>query len=222
MVYKPQLEEKISFITITDRNMSHYHPGRGLPPYLLSRNYETSSTDSDGASRIFASSNCSTTSDKETDASSILSLPRTFSYMSTSSSFTWSDTASISTASSTFKYSTNSAERSIDDETRTLRSETRSMGKESTPSSYSTFFTNRSSRSSIEKSISNSSFMNDVCSGPVCLMKSYDHNVSFDDCYSCNASACNCPETMFPPYVSILSDTEDEQQHAKERSYSLY
>ena len=32
--------------------MSHYHPGRGLPPHLLSRNYETSSTDTDGASRI--------------------------------------------------------------------------------------------------------------------------------------------------------------------------
>ena len=130
--------------------MSHYHPGHGLPPYLLSRNYETSSTDSDGASRIFASSTYSTTSDKETDASSILSLPRTFSYMSTSSSFTWSDTTSISTAPSTFKYSKSSAERSIDDETRTLRSETRSMGKESTQSSYSTSFTNRSSRSSIE------------------------------------------------------------------------
>ena len=209
-------------MTIADKNMSHYNPGRNLPPYLLSRNYETSSTDTDGASRIFASSSCSTTSDKETDASSILSLPHTFSYMSTSSSFTWSDTTSISTAPSTFKYSTSSAERSIDDETRTLGSEIRSMGKESTPSSCSTSFTNSSSRSSIEKSISNSSFMNDIYTGSVCLTKSYDRNVSFDDCYSCNASACNGPETMFPPYVPILSDTEDEQQHAKERSCSLY
>ena len=103
--------------------------------------------------------------------------------MSTSSSFTWSDITSISAAPSTFKYSTSSAERSIDDETRTLRSETRSMGKESTPSSYSISFTNRSSRSSIEKSISNSSFMSDVYTGPVCLTKGYDHNMSFADCY---------------------------------------
>ena len=137
--------------------------------------------------------------------------------MSTSSSFTWSDTASISTAPSTFKYSTNCAERSIDDETRTLRNETRSMGKESMSSSYSTSFTNRSSRSSIKKSISNSSFLNDVYTGLVCLTKSYDHNMSFDDCYSCNASACNCPETMFPPYVSILSDIEDEQTTCKRK-----
>ena len=121
VVYKSQLEEKISFITRTDRNMPHYYPGRGFPPYLLLRKYETSSTDSDGASRIFASSNCSTTSDKETDGSSILSLSRTFSYMSRSSSFTWSDTTSISTAPSTFEYSTSSIGRSIDDEIQTLR-----------------------------------------------------------------------------------------------------
>ena len=37
-------------------DMSHYYPGHGLPPYLHSRNYETSSTDNDGASEIFASS----------------------------------------------------------------------------------------------------------------------------------------------------------------------
>ena len=29
------------------------------------------------------------------------------------------------------------------------------------------------------------------------------------------------PETMFLPYISILSDMDDEQQHAKHRS-SLY
>ena len=64
--------------------------------------------------------------------------------------------------------------------------------------------------------------MNDVYTSPVCLMKSYDYNVSFDDSYSYNASACNGPETMFPPHVSIFSDTEGEQQHAKDRSPSLY
>ena len=126
--------------------MTHYYPGRGLPPYLLSRNYETSNTDNDEASGIFASSSCSTTSDKETDASSVLSLPRAFSYMRTSSSFTWSDTTSISTAPCTFESSTSSVRRSIDAETQTLRNETRSMGKESTPSSYGTSFANRSSR----------------------------------------------------------------------------
>ena len=127
MVCKLQLEMKISFTARTDRNMSHYYPGYGLPPYLHSRNYETSSTDNDGASKIFASSGHSTMSDKETDASPILSLPRTFSYMGTSSSFTWSDTTSISTTRSTFEYLTSSAGHSIDDETLILRSETRLM-----------------------------------------------------------------------------------------------
>ena len=127
MVCKLQLEVKISFTARTDRNMSHYYPGHGLPPYLHSRNYETSSTDNDGASKIFASSGHSTMSDKETDASPILSLPRTFSYMSTSSSFTWSDTTSISTTRSTFEYLTSSTGHSIDDETLILRSETRLM-----------------------------------------------------------------------------------------------
>ena len=130
--------------------MSHYYPGRGLPLYLLSRNYETSGTDNDGTSRIFALSSCSTTSDTETDASSILSLPLTFSYMSTSSSFSSSDTTSISTAPNTFEYSTSSTERSIDDETRTLRSESRSMGKESTPNSYSISFANTSGSSQLK------------------------------------------------------------------------
>ena len=125
-------------------------------------------------------------------------------------------------ASSTFEYSTSSMGHSIDDETRTLRSETRSMGKESTSNSYSTSFVNRSSRSLIEKSISNSSFINDVYSGSVCLTKRYDHNVSVDDSYNYNAPACNGPETMFSSYVSIFSDAEDEQKHAKNKSSGLH
>ncbi|CAF1386903.1 unnamed protein product, partial [Rotaria magnacalcarata] len=63
------------------KDSSRYHPGLGLPPYLLSRNYADSSTDSDGASRIFAASNCSITSDKDTESSSVSHMPRTFSYM---------------------------------------------------------------------------------------------------------------------------------------------
>ena len=98
------------------QDASRYQPGRGLPPYLLSRNYAASSTDSDGASRIFAASSCSMTSDKDSDCSSVSHMPHTFSYMSTSSSFTWSDTTSISTAKSTFEYQTSNVSRLTDDE----------------------------------------------------------------------------------------------------------
>ena len=125
MVCKLQVEVKILFTAKTNRNMFDYYFGRCLPLYLHSRNYEALSTDNDGASKIFASSSHSTMSDKETDASPILSLQRTFSYMSRSSSFTWSDTTSISTARSTFEYSIGSAGRSIDDETLILTSKTR-------------------------------------------------------------------------------------------------
>ena len=81
------------------------------------------STDRDGASQIFAASSCSLTSGEDGESSSTSHIPRTFSYMSTSSSFMWSDTTSISMQPSTFQYETSSASRSIDDETRTIRSE---------------------------------------------------------------------------------------------------
>ena len=113
------------------QDASRYQPSRGLPPYLLSRNYADSSTDNDGASKIFAASSCSMTSNKDSDCSSVSHVPHTFSYMSTSSSFTWSDTTSISTAPSTFEYQTSNVSRLTDDETRTLRSEALSMDEKS-------------------------------------------------------------------------------------------
>ena len=41
------------------QDSSRYQPVRGLPSYLLSCNDADLSTDSDGASRIFAASTCS-------------------------------------------------------------------------------------------------------------------------------------------------------------------
>ena len=116
-----------------DQDTHRYQPGRGLPTYLLSRNYADSSTDSDGASQSFAASGSSITSDEDGASSSISHIPQTFSYMSTSSSFTWSDTTSISMPPSTFQYETSSASRSIDDETRTVRSEMFSTQIEDSP-----------------------------------------------------------------------------------------
>ena len=124
---KDNSKRKYYSYKMAGQDASRYQPGRGLPPYLLSRNYADSSTDSDGASRIFATSSCSTTSDKDIDCSSVSHMPHTFSYMSMSSSFTWSDTTSISTGSSTFEYQTSNMSRLTDDETRTLRSEVLSM-----------------------------------------------------------------------------------------------
>ncbi|CAF3012691.1 unnamed protein product [Rotaria sp. Silwood2] len=115
------------------QDIHRYQPGRGLPTYLLSRNYADSSTDNGGASRIRAASRCSMTADEDSEFSSISHVPRTFSYMSTSSSFTWSDKTSISMPPSTFQYERSSASRSTDDETRTIQGETFSMQMEYPP-----------------------------------------------------------------------------------------
>ena len=56
---------------IDGQDVSLYQSGRSLPTYLLSRNYPDSSTDNDGASRIFAASTCSMTSDEDSESSSI-------------------------------------------------------------------------------------------------------------------------------------------------------
>ena len=153
---------------------SRYQSGRGLPSYLLSRNYADSSTDSDGALRIFVASSCSMTSDKDSDCSSVSHMPHTSSYMSTSSSLTRSDTTSISTASSTFEYQTSNVSRLTDDETRTLRSEALSMDKKNLLSYYGTCSGNKASSASTETTLSRNSFMDDVYTDSFFLTKSND------------------------------------------------
>ena len=160
------------------QDASRYQSGRGLLPYLLSRNYEDSSTDSDGASRIFAASICSMTSDKDSDCSSVSHMPHTFSYMSTSSSFTWSDTISISTAKSTFEYQTSNVSRLTDDEAGTLRSEALSMDEKNLSSYYGTCSGNKTSSASTETALSRNSFMDDVYAGLFFLTKSNDYGTN--------------------------------------------
>lgn len=189
---------------------SNYRPGRGLPHYLLSRNYETSSTDSDGASRIFASSSGSMTSNKESDSSSVLQIPRTFSYMSTSSSLTWSDTTSISLGPSTFQYEPSNANRSRNDETQTLRNET--------------FIhpTSEASSGSMQKSVSRMSFASGAYTGHVFSDNTKDYDVNITSNWKNNSAISTRPEDMFPPYVSIFSDNESELLHEEAESSGVY
>ena len=184
------------------QDVSRYQPGRGLPPYLLSRNYADSSTDSDRASRIFAASSCSMTSDKDSDCSSVSHMSHTFSYMSTSSSFTWSDTTSISTAKSTFEYQTSNVSRLTDDEARTLRSEALSMDKKSLSSYYGTCSSNKASSASAETTLSRNSFMNDVYTGPFFLNKSNDYGTNITSEWDYNSAPVSRPEDMFTSYVN--------------------
>ena len=199
------------------QDASRYQRGRGLPPYLLSRNYADSSTDSDGASRIFATSSCSMTSDKGSDCSSVSHMPHTFSYMSTSSSFTWSDTTSISTAPSTFEYQTSNVSRLTDDETRTFRSEVLSMDEKNLSSYYGTCSGNKASSASTETTLSRNSFMDDVYTGPFFLTKSNDYGTNITSEWDYNSVPVSRPEDMFTPYVSILSNTDNEPHYERKR-----
>ena len=113
---------------MADRNSPEYVPGRGLPPYLLSRTYDGSSTDSDGASRIFMDTDPSRTTGEYTGSSATSIM--TYS----SSSFSISSISSISNANSNsernaFQHEPSSIVSSIYDdssETRTIRSKAQS------------------------------------------------------------------------------------------------
>ena len=115
-----------------------------------------------------------------------------------------------------------STAHSINDDTRTLKSETRSSNHESVPSYYTTHSVNEASHSSIKKPVSSNSFIEDVYNGPFCLMKSYNNKASSNNNWDYNSNAFGDPETMFTPYVSVFSDKEDEQQNEEDESSSSY
>ncbi|CAF3400185.1 unnamed protein product [Rotaria sp. Silwood2] len=204
------------------QDINRYQPGRGLPTYLLSRNYAGSSTDSDGASRIFAASSCSMTSDEDSESSSISQIPRTFSYMSTSSSFTWSDTTSISMSPSTFQYETSSASRSIDDETRTIRSETFSMQTENPPTFSATSSIGEASSTAAEAGWSTVALVGGLLVSSMSLTNTNESNNYISYAYDYNSPAVSRVEDMFPPYVSIFSNDDSQSHHERNESSGLY
>lgn len=198
-----------------NQDASRYQPGLGLPTYLLSRNYADSSTDSDGASRIFAASSDSMTSDKDSDCSSFLHMPRTFSYMSTSSSITWSDTASSSTVPSTFEYQTSNVSRSADHDTITLRSDVPSMGQTSL-SSYRDIPSNNNTGSASNKPTTVSENYPSVNVYPILPFlpaRSNNNNCNIRSEYDYNSIPVNLHENMFTPYVPYLSNIDNEARH---------
>lgn len=204
------------------QDSSYYQPGRGLPPYLLSRNYADSGTDSDGASRIFAESSCSMTSDKDSESSSVSHMPRTFSYMSTSSSFTWSDTTSISTAPSTFQYDTSSMFHSTEDETRTVRSETFSMVTENSSNFSATGPIYEDRNTIVEPTVSNFAMGAGLLFGALCQTNTNESNNYTSSAWSYNAPAVSRVEDMFTPYVPIFSNEDNQSHHEQNKSAGSY
>ena len=199
-----------------------YQPGRGLPTYLLSRNYADSSTDSDGASQIFAASSCSLTSDEDGESSSISHIPRTFSYMSTSSSFMWSDTTSISMPPSTFQYETSSASRSIDEETRTIRSEMFSTQMGDPPTFSATSSIDEASSTTAETRVSSVALISGLVIGSMSLTNRNESKNYISSAYDYNAPVVSRVEDMFPPYVSLLSNDDNQSHNERDKSSGLY
>ena len=61
-----------------------------------------------------------------------------------------------------------------------------------------------------------------VCSSSFCPTKDYDDNISSNNNCEQNSNAVGGAEMMFPPYLSICSGIEDEQQTAHNVSSGLY
>jgi hypothetical protein len=189
---------------MTEKEASGYQPGQGLPPYLISRNYEDSSTESDGALRIFASTSCSTRSGN--GSSSISQVPDTFSYMSTSSSFTWSESTSISMVPNISEH-----------ETSTVRSEILSMDEGSSYVHYDTPPVMEAYGDSLVKTLSTDSFMDHAYAGSFPLPKSYDFDEKITNNWDYDSTATSNQEQMLKPYVQLFSDTDDKRHaHQKE------
>ena len=186
---------------MADRNNPDYVPGRGLPPYLLSRTYDGSSTDSDGASRIFMDTDPSRTTGEYTGSSATSII--TYS----SSSFSMSSNSSIFNANSNsernaFQHEPSSVVSSIygeSSDTRTIRSETQSNFGET----YSIVSNREPVREvSIPSSIS---YMDTLYTGPICLTKSDNHDTNVSSDYSYNSNVSTNPANMFTPYVPYVS-----------------
>ena len=142
---------------MTDRNSSKYVPGCGFPAYLLSRNYETMSYDSDGASRILNSSSCSIMSNRDSYSNSTRQHSQNPSYLNLSSSCTGTDKTSFSIVPSTFEYVTtnSSMNNPIDKEAGTRKRESNSNNRECLSSCHSAHLINEGESLFNDKSVTN-------------------------------------------------------------------
>ena len=101
--------------------------------------------------------------------------------MSSFSSCDWTDKTSVSVSPSLFEYGTSDMDLSVDDETGTQKNETSSVNWERESRYFSVHSINECNNKFTERPIDNDYSVNNIYSGPFCLMKSYDSNVSSND-----------------------------------------
>ncbi|CAF4742515.1 unnamed protein product, partial [Rotaria sp. Silwood2] len=104
---------------------------------------------------------------------------------------------------------------SIDNETRTLQSETFSTGIESLSSYSGSGPIYEASSGSMQKTTPSNFPGSDLYTGPVCLTNTNDFNANITSVWDCNAPAFSRPEDMFTPYVPILSNIDNERHHER-------
>ncbi|CAF3405600.1 unnamed protein product [Rotaria sp. Silwood1] len=192
---------------MVDRNNGGYVSGRGIPSYLLDRVDDNSSIYSDGASRIFREIDSLVTTSRGSYTSNISNIPYS------SSSFTIASVDGIST--SLLGSELNSSQQRLNcnissvsnktDETTTIRSDY--------PSTSDNRLINvRHEKVNEVSMLSYMSLMDTACSIPICLRKDDEQNASV--VYSSNGASnvFTDPDHMFPPYVSLLSQEEDETE----------
>ena len=198
---------------MVDRNNPEYVPGRGLPAYLLERIYDGSSTDSDGASRIFMDTDPSRTTGEYTGSSATSVITYSSSSFSMSSIFSISN-ANCNSERNAFQHEPSSIVSSIHDEsseTRTIRSEAQSNFGET----YSSVSNDEPVREvSIPSSIS---YMDTLYIGPICLTKSNNHNTNVLSDYSSNSNVFTDPANMFTPYVPYVSHFPESRTRSGQR-----
>ena len=134
----------------------------------------------------------------------------------------WSDTTLISIPPSTFQYETSSASRSIDDETRTIRSEMLSMQIEDPPNLSATNSIGEASSTTAETRVSSVALLSGLVIGSMSLTNTNESNNYISSAYDYNELAISRVEDMFPSYVSFLSNEDNQSHHERNKSSGLY
>ena len=194
-----------------DRNNGGYIAGRGIPSCLLDRVDNDSSIYNDGASRIFNETHSSIATVTDTDPSNTSNIVYSSSSF-TMTSISRSPTTLSSCALNSSQYKLNSS-MSLDldeaDDTRTTIDDDPSI---SDKCSINTFYRQPNEVSML----SNMSLMDISCNIPICLTKDDDYNTSALINDHNTSVVFTDPEDMFPPYVPLLPQDEDEAREERQ------
>jgi len=200
---------------MVDYNNREYIAGRGVPAYLLDRVDNDSSIYSDGASRIFNETGSSITTDNDAQTS------RATNISCSPSSYTLSSDCGISSTPSTFEPISSQNQLSWNMPLMLDRADEITISSDISATSDRYLINTTSKQLNEVTMLSHMSLMDTSCSVPMYLTTDDERNVTVkfaDNSVSGNFTA---PEDMFPPYVRILSQDEDEVEQEDQPNDSL-